>query len=157
MTASICGADCAACPSGGSCGGCRKTGGRPFHGAECPLAACRRGREQEDCAPCRGVCALKERLLAEFNALGIPDLPEVTGLNALPGAYINLAYTLPNGQTVKLLEDEAIYLGNQLEKRGSDRCYGLAADEKVLLVCEYGGGGSDPEIILYKKRKQSIL
>ena len=81
-------------------------------------------------------------------------MPEVTDLNALAGSYINLVYTLPSGQAVKLLEDEKIYLGNQLEKAGSSRCYGLAADESFLLVCEYGANGSDPEIILYKKRKK---
>ena len=152
MNNSICGADCVNCPSSASCGGCRETGGRPFHGGECILSACCRAREQEHCAQCGGVCGLKAPLIEAFNALGSPDMAEVTDLNALPGAYINLAYTLPNGQTVKLLEDEKVYLGNQIEKRGSGRCYGLAADETLLLVCEYGENGSDPEIILYKKR-----
>ena len=152
MNSSICGADCANCPSSAGCGGCRETGGRPFRGGECILAACCRAREQDQCSQCGGVCGLKGPLIEAFNALGIPDMAEVTDLNALPGAYINLAYTLPNGQTVKLLEDEKIYLGNQMEKAGSSRCYGLAADETFLLVCEYGENGSEPEIILYKKR-----
>ncbi len=157
MTASICGADCAACPSAGECGGCRETGGRPFRGGECILAACCRRRGQQDCAPCGAACALKALLIEEFNALGIPDLPKVTDLNALPGAYINLPFTLPNGQTAKLLENEKIYLGNQVEKPGGGRCYGLAADGNFLLVCEYGAEGANPEIVLYKKRKQCIL
>ena len=152
MPASICGADCANCPSKADCGGCRETVGRPFNGGECILAACCRTRKQEYCAQCGGVCGLKGPLIAEINALGIPGMAEVTDLNALPGAYINLAYTLPNGQVVKMLEDEKIYLGNQIEKAGSGRCYGLAADETFLLVCEYGESGADPEIILYKKR-----
>ena len=148
----ICGADCAQCPSRGSCGGCRETGGRPF-GRECPLAACCREQGVENCAPCGGACGLKAALVAEFNALGLADLPAVTDLNALPGSYINLPYTLPNGQVVKLLEDGKIYLGSQLESLGGcPRCYGLAADESHLLVCAYGEGGADPEIILYKKR-----
>lgn len=151
MSSSICGADCVNCPSSASCGGCRETNGRPFHGGECILFTCCRAKEQEHCAQCGTACGLKAPLLAAFNALGIPDMPEVTDLNALPGAYINLAYPLPNGQMMKLLEDEKIYLGNQLEKAGSDRCYGLAADESFLLVCEYGPNGSDPELILYKK------
>lgn len=152
MSHSICGANCASCPSSAACGGCAETGGRPFGGGECILAACCRGREQTRCAQCGDSCALKAPLLAEFNALGIPDMAEVTDLNALPGSFVNLAYTLPNGQTVKLLEDEKIYLGNQLEKAGGGRCYGLVIDEGFLLVCEYGAGGSDPEIVLYKKR-----
>lgn len=114
--------------------------------------ACR-GRGQESCGACGGVCALKAPLLAEFNDLGIPELAEVTDLNALAGSFINLPYPLPNGETVKLLEDGKIYLGAQVEKRDSGRCYGLAGDGTFLLVCEYGEGGSDPELILYKKRK----
>lgn len=31
------------------------------------------------------------------------------------------------------------------------RYYGLAADEKYLLICEYGENGSDAEIILFMK------
>ncbi len=154
MTASICGADCAGCPWAGSCGGCRESGGRPFGGAAlCPLAACCRERGQDCCGACAGGCGLRVPLIDAFNALGIPDMAEVTDLNALPGSYINLAYPLPNGQTVKLLEDEKIYLGNQVEKQGSERCYGLASDGTFLLVCEYGEGGAAPELILYKRRK----
>ena len=47
-------------------------------------------------------------------------------------------------------------LGNQIEIPGSDRCYGLAADDRMLLVCEYGCGGENPEIILYKKRNSAM-
>ena len=38
------------------------------------------------------------------------------------------------------------------EKAGSDRYYGLVADNDYLLVCEYGCNGSDPEIVVYRKR-----
>lgn len=41
----------------------------------------------------------------------------------------------------------------QLRKKNSQRCYGLTADENYLLVCEYGEGGCDPEIVVYRKRK----
>ena len=151
MNVSICGAECSQCPHRSACGGCAETSGRPF-GRECILAACCRGKGGDSCGQCGGVCSLKAPLLAEFNHLGIPDLPEITDLNALPGSFINLSYTLPNGQTVHLLEDDKIYLGNQLEQAGRDRCYGLAADEDILLVCSYGEGGTDPEIIVYTKR-----
>lgn len=153
MTASICGAECAGCPFSAGCAGCRETGGRPF-GKACVLASCCRSRGQAHCGQCAGPCGLKAPLIAEFNALGIPDMAEVTELDALAGSFINLAYPLPNGQTVKLLEDEMIYLGGQAEKAGSSRCYGLAAGEDFLLVCEYGPEGADPEIILYKKREK---
>ena len=84
---------------------------------------------------------------------GIEDMEEVTGLNALYGAYINLQYSLPGGQKIKFWDDDRIYLGNQICKKNSNRCYGLTADENYLLVCEYGDNGSDAEIIVYKKRR----
>lgn len=117
------------------------------------MAACCRSEGREQCSQCGGSCKLKQPLIEEFNALGIPGMPEVTDLNVLLGSYVNLAYPLPSGQTVQLLEDEKMYFGNQLEKAGSPRCYGIVADEEMLLVCTYGEGGSDPEIVLYKKRK----
>ena len=63
--------------------------------------------------------------------------------------------TLPGGQKVKFWDDSRVYLGNQLCKHdGSGRCYGLTADEEHLLVCEYGDSGSDPEIVVYKRREK---
>lgn len=155
MSQSICGVKCAQCPSNAVCGGCRETGGRPF-GKACTLAACCRAGGRENCGQDGSPCGHMAPLIAEFNALGIPDMAEVTRLDALVGACINLAYTLPNGQTVKLLEDEKIYLGGQTGKQGSDRYYGLAADEDFLLVCEYGEGGSDPKIVVYQRREIRI-
>ncbi len=140
MLESICGAECTQCPSKDACGGCRESGGRPF-GRECVIAACCRSGGQERWGACGPVCKLKGPLIVEFNALGIEDMAEVTDLNALPGSFVNLAYALPNGQVVRLLEDEKIYLGNQIEKKGSSRCCGIIADEDSLLVSEYGEGG----------------
>lgn len=94
---------------------------------------------------------MKKALIDEFNALGIKNL-EVTDLNLLSGFYINLEYQLSNGQRVKLLEDNNVYWGNQIEIPGKERCYGIAADDKYLLVCEYGCNGADPEIVIYKRR-----
>ena len=79
-------------------------------------------------------------------------MPEIKTLVPLYGAYVNLEYTLSNGEKIKLLDDTKIYLGNQVEKANGDRCYGLVADKDRLLVCEYGCNGADPEIIVYKKR-----
>lgn len=90
--------------------------------------------------------------MEEFNGLGIADMPRVTKLCSLCGAYINQEYLLPNGEKVKLLDDRKIYLGYQLEKANSDRCYGLAADDQYLLVCEYGRNGEKPKIVVYKRR-----
>ena len=94
----------------------------------------------------------KRAAIAELNALGIPDL-KVESLTPLNGFYVNLEYRLPNGQAVKLLEDSKIYMGSQIERPGQERCYGVVADEKYLLVCEYGCNGADPKIVCYKRRQ----
>ena len=93
---------------------------------------------------------LKAELIAQFNALDIPGMGEVKELYPLEGAFINLEYRLPGGPA-KFWDDRKTYLGAQLERDGSCRCYGLAADETHLLVCEYGEGGSAPEVLLYKR------
>ena len=81
------------------------------------------------------------------------DLESVEKLNALVGKYINLAYRLPNGKTVKFLDDQATYLGNQLEcEFGGDRCFGIAANMDFLLVCTYEEDGKNLELVVYKKR-----
>jgi len=80
-------------------------------------------------------------------------MPEVHSLSFLPGGYINLEYTLPNGQKVKFLNDNATYLGTQLEcVFGGERCFGIAANMDFLLVCTYEENGENPELVLYKKR-----
>ena len=145
---SLCGLDCcAACPQRAACGGCRETQGHPF-GGTCVAAACveRGGMEAWE--------SWKHAAMAELNALGIPDL-QIDSLVPLNGFYVNLEYRLPNGQAVKLLEDNKVYLGNQIERPGQERCYGVVADETYLLVCEYGCNGADPEIVCYKRRRPS--
>lgn len=92
-----------------------------------------------------------EKLIAAFNELNIEGMDKVTELHELTGEFINCVYTLPSGQQVKLWDDNKIYLGNELCKKGSDRCYGIAADEKYLMVCEYGDNGSDAEIVVFKR------
>lgn len=150
--ASICGIDCSACDLKEKCAGCTASNGKPF-GGKCIIAVCCKSKGGSNCnSRCDSKCDMKKQLIAEFNALNIPDMAEVDCLYSLRGSFINLEYTLPDGQSIKLLDDKKIYLGNQIEKAGSDRCYGLAADENYLLVCEYGCGGSDAEIVIYKRR-----
>ena len=95
--------------------------------------------------------SLKRRLIDEINAFDIEGLT-VTDLNLLTGSYVYLEYPLANGSTVRFLKDSDIYLGNQIERVGSECCYGVVANEEFILVCEYGCNGSDPEIVLYKRR-----
>ena len=95
----------------------------------------------------------KMQLINEINALRIEGMPKVEKLNALVGGYINLEYRLPNGKCVKFLDDGATYLGNQLEcELGGDRCFGIAANMDFILVSTYGENGSNPELVVYKKR-----
>ncbi len=140
---SICGIDWTNCELSSTCNGCAATGGQPF-GAECLVAqCCKKGKT--------ALSELKEKLIAAFNALHIPDMEEVTELNALKGSFANIEYALPNSQIVKFWDDNRIYLGNQLQKKESDRCYGIIADEKYLMVSEYSGFGTDAEIIVFKR------
>ena len=150
MKKSICGINCETCPQKISCGGCGETAGHPF-GSECIIAICCQNKSQVFCSDCSH-CKLKTELIDEFNSLGIEDMEKVTDLNSLLGSYINLEYTLPNGQKIKFLDDTKSYLGNQICKKNSNRWYGLAADENYLLICEYGENGTDAEIVIYKKR-----
>lgn len=140
---SICGIDCMNCELSSGCKGCAATDGRPF-GAECMVALCCKKGEDE-------LCRFKKKLLAAFNALDIPDMEEVIELNALKGSFANIEYSLPNGEIVKFWDDNKIYFGNQLQKKGSDRCYGIMADEKYLMVSEYSGYGEDAEIVVFKQ------
>ena len=95
----------------------------------------------------------KKQLIDEINALGIEGMPKVEKLNALVGSYVNLAYPLPSGLSVKFLDDGTTYLGNQLESEfGGDRCFGVLANMDYILICTYESEGKDPELVLYKKR-----
>ena len=96
----------------------------------------------------------KKQIIHEFNTLlPIEGLPKVENLNVLPGSFINLEYRLPNGTTVKFLDDNATYLGSQLECAfGGNCCFGIAANMDFLLVCSYEENGENPELVVYKKR-----
>ena len=97
--------------------------------------------------------ALKRELIEEINALNIGGMPKLEKLNALVGSYVNLEYPLPGGGRAKFLDDRITYLGNQLESElGDGRCFGVVANKDLILVCTYGCGGADPELLLYKKR-----
>lgn len=134
-----CGIDCCKdCEKLAECGGCERCHGHPFGGS------CVAERNQD-------FLGLKARLIDEINSLSIKGLA-VNDLNLLNGANVNLSYPLANGTTVRFLNDNDIYFGNQVERDDSERCYGVVANEDFILICEYGCGGADPEIILYKRR-----
>ena len=141
----ICGGDCCGnCARVQECGGCISCGGRPF-GGNCIAAETIKTEGME------AFLKLKEELIHEINTLKIPEL-SVENLNLLNGFYVNLEYQFANGSTIKFLNDRDIYFGNQIERKNRERCYGVVADRKFILVCEYGCNGSDPELLLYKRR-----
>ena len=129
---------CKECDRLTACGGCEQCHGYPFGGS----CVAERNRDFP---------SLKRQLIDEINAFGIGGLA-VDDLNLLTGSYVNLSYPLANGSAVQFLKDNDIYLGNQVEQADSDRCYGIVANEDFILICEYGCNGSDPEIVLYKRR-----
>ena len=95
----------------------------------------------------------KAKLIDEINALQIEGMPKVEKLNALVGQYVNLPYRLPSGMEVKFLNDKTTYLGNQLESAfGGERCFGVLASMDFIMVATYEKDGTNPELVLYKKR-----
>ena len=97
--------------------------------------------------------AFKKQLIEEINALHIEGMPKVEKLNALAGQYVNLAYRLPSGESVRFLNDRTTYLGNQLEPElDGERCFGVLANMDFILICTYEAEGANPELVLYKKR-----
>jgi DNA-binding XRE family transcriptional regulator len=97
--------------------------------------------------------AFKQQLIDEINDLHIEGMPRVESLNALVGRFVNLAYPLPSGESVKLLNDGTTYLGTQLEPAfGGERCFGVLANMDFILISTYEAEGRNPELVLYKKR-----
>lgn len=141
----LCGADCANCEYGNNCGckGCDS----PF-GKQCFIA------KYIKIGGIEAYNAFKKKLIAEFNALNIEGMSEITELYALNGAYVNLEYSLPNGTKKKFLDDNEIYLGAQAECEfdTDNKCFGMVAGMDFLLVCTYKENGANPELVIFKKR-----
>ena len=148
---SICGADCNNCGYGKSnnCKGCIKTNGCPFD-KQCFIA------KYILTGGTKSFEAFKNQLIDEINSLDILGMPKINELNPLNGTFVNLNYPLPNGKNIQFLNDNEIYLGNQVESEFNNgeiiRCFGILANMNFILICEYGPNGDNPELILYKKR-----
>ena len=93
----------------------------------------------------------KQQMIDEVNALKVDGMPHIDNLFVLQGSFINISYSV-NGNTVKLLDDNASYWGTQVEK-GDGRCFGIACDERHILVSEYGKDGAEAEIVVFKRRE----
>lgn len=147
MKKSICGANCAECPSKETCSGCAETNGCPF-GKQCYVA------KYISTGGMENYQAFKKRLIDEINALNIDGMEKVTELYPLVGSFVNLEYPVPGG-TVKFLKNDEVYLGAQVKNLFDDTeqtCFGVVARENFLLICEYGQNGAAPELVVYKKR-----
>lgn len=94
---------------------------------------------------------LQEKIIKRLHSLGIEELKSVVSLTELNGVYINLESRLPNGSTGKILDDNKKYFATQIERPGSDKCYGVAADENQIAVFLYGCDGRDSELVLWLK------
>lgn len=92
-----------------------------------------------------------EKLLNQIKNLGIKEFEDLKSLNMLDGSYLNLEVELPNGQKIKLLDDNKKYYANQKDIENSDKCYGVAADENFIIVYKYGSNGENAELVLLKK------
>ncbi len=92
-----------------------------------------------------------QKLIEEFNKLGIEDMPQVTKLYGHKGEFVNVESLMPNGKKAKILDDSKMYYTAELPKLNSERCYGLVTDKKQLVVFEYGKNGADSELIIWKK------
>ena len=141
-----CGTNCEECELfNNKCRGCLNTKGCPF-GKKCWIAKYIEvgGKENFD--------LFKKQLIEEFKSLNIDGISSLDDLYPLHGDFVNLEYTLPNGKKVKFLNDDELFLGNQIELKGINKCLGLVANMSFLLVCEYEENGVNPEIIIYKRR-----
>ncbi len=145
-----CGLDCGNCDLKTVCAGCVASGGKPFGGA-CVAAEYIKAHGREAYA------AFKAELLSEINELlRANGIPEAAALWELSGKYVNLAYPLPSGESIRFLDDRKIYLGAQIEREGEPRCCGVIADTEFILICSYLEKGADPELILYRKRGPAV-
>ena len=146
-----CGANCSECNlyQNQKCQGCMNTNGCPF-GKKCWIA------KYIEISGANQFEQFEDQLLEEINSLNVLGMPTVDDLYPLLGSFVNLEYPMPNGEKVKLLQDDETYLGCQVECDFNDdeikRCYGIVCNMNFILICEYGEGGSNPELIVYKKR-----
>ena len=108
---------------------------------------------------------MKKVFIEEVNALGISGL-HVDNLYVLQGSFINQPYLI-NGNEVKLMDDNAMYWGNQVPaphsktsanplgevEEEAERCYGIACCEDYIIVSEYDKDGANAELVMLKRRR----
>lgn len=88
------------------------------------------------------------------DSLSAGDVKNVRGILLAAAVLQKELKTLQSSNRAWFLNDKDVYLGNQIEKKDSDRCYGVVANEDFILVSEYGCNGAEPKIVLYKENKK---
>ncbi|MDO5332169.1 MAG: DUF3795 domain-containing protein [Bacillota bacterium] len=147
----LCNYDCEQCViyKNKTCKGCSETNACPF-GKKCFIAQYIENEGYENYK------LFVKELVDEFNDLHIEGLPKIQELKPLNGFYVNLEYPMPNGKYIKLLDDDQLYLGTQIENELSNNenktYFGLVASTSFLLVCEYNENVTNPKLVLYKRR-----
>ena len=94
---------------------------------------------------------MEQILLEKIKKLGIKEFENFNSLNLIDGNYLNIECTLPNGDKTKILDNDTQYYAKQIDIEGSDKCYGVAANEKFIAVYKYGCNGENAELVLWKK------
>ena len=94
---------------------------------------------------------IQQKIINRLHTLGIEELKSVQSLNELNGDFINIECMWTNGTVGQILDDNRKYYGTQVERPGSERCYGVAADEHQIAVFEYGCEGKDAELVMWLK------
>ena len=146
----LCGCECNGCEMlvSKKCLGCKESKGCPL-GKKCWIY------NYIDIGNIDNFNELKKELVKEINSLKIDGMPKIDDLFPLHGSFVNLEYNISNNK-IKFLDDNEIYLGNQVECLFNDndvkRCFGIVCNMNFIIISEYGEDGSNPELILFKKR-----
>ena len=93
----------------------------------------------------------KNELIEEINNLNLDFIFKIEELYPLNGIFVNIEYELHNGEKIRLLKDNNIYLGTQLPKAD-----GIIADNDYILVGKYDNNYQNANIIVYKQRKSNL-
>lgn len=103
-----------------------------------------------------GEAAYREYLLhleGEYDALGIPGLPAVRGLESRHGSTLPAEYVGPGGRPLPLLEKDLTYWAARIIGGfDGETQYLLVAGTDFLLVAMEREEGLPPELLLWKRR-----
>ena len=154
---SYCGVDCSKCFKRSECNGCVVSGGKPF-GGECVIAeCCKQNNTNGECGCsfcCR--CRLKRRVLDEVRNCDIEELHVFNFIYEIPGTFINVDYTFPDGEVRKPFDVTKVYIWGQYKTPGRDRTYSIIADSENIWIADHEENGSDAYIMRHWKYSSEV-